>query len=93
MINVISIEKLKVDNYVNYISWPHSLFDEETLQTFVIAESTRGILTIDMNHLVKPNINIARITIMNPTINYNETKNQEITLKLAHRRLGHISMP
>jgi hypothetical protein len=30
---------------------------------------------------------------MNLTINYNEVKDQEITLELAHRRLGHISMP
>jgi hypothetical protein len=68
-VNVISVEKLKVDNYVGYTSWPHSLFDGETLQTFVIADSTRGIPTIDMNHLVKPNINAARTAIMNPTIN------------------------
>jgi hypothetical protein len=92
-VNVISVEKLKVDNYVGYTSWPHSLFDGETLQTFVIADSTRGIPTIDMNHLVKPNINAAQTAIMNPTINYNEAKDQEITLELAHRRLGHISMP
>jgi hypothetical protein len=31
MINVISVEKLKIDNYVSYISWLHSLFDGETL--------------------------------------------------------------
>jgi len=92
-VNVISVEKLKVDNYVGYTSWPHSLFDGETLQTFVIADSTRGIPTIDMNHLVKPNINAARTAIMNPTVKYNEAKDQEITLELAHRRLGHISMP
>jgi GAG-pre-integrase domain len=49
--------------------------------------------TIDMNHLIKPNINTARTAIMNLTINYNKIKNQEITLELAHRRLGHILMP
>ena len=87
------MEKLKVNNYVNYISWPYSLFDKETLQTFVLADSTRDIPTIDMDHLVKPNINAARTAIMNPTINYNEAKDQEITLKLAYRRLGHILMP
>jgi hypothetical protein len=94
MVNVISVEKLKVNNYVGYTSWPHSLFDGETLQTFVIADLTRGILTIDMkNLLVKPNINAARTAIMNLIINYNEAKDQEITLELAHRRLGHILMP
>jgi hypothetical protein len=75
MINVISVEKLKVDNYVSYTSWLYSLFDGETLQTFVIAELTRGIPTIDMkNQLVKPNINAAQTAIMNPIINYNEAK-------------------
>jgi hypothetical protein len=74
MVNVISVEKLKVNNYVGYTSWPYSLFDGEILQTFVIAELTRGIPTIDMNYLVKPNINIAQTAIMNPTINYNEAK-------------------
>jgi hypothetical protein len=74
MVNVISVKKLKVDNYVNYILWLYNLFDGEILQTFVITESTRGILIIDMNHLVKPNINAARTAIMNPTINYNEVK-------------------
>jgi hypothetical protein len=93
MVNVILVEKLKIDNYVGYTSWLHSLFDGETLQTFVIAELTRGILTIDMNYLVKPNINAARTAIMNPIINYNEAKDQEIILELAHRRLSHISMP
>jgi hypothetical protein len=86
------VEKLKVNNYVSYILWPHSLFDEETLQTFVIADLTRGIPIIDMDYLIKPNINTARTAIMNPTINFNETKDQEITLKFAHRRLGHILM-
>jgi ATP sulfurylase len=93
MINVISVEKLKVNNYINYTSWPHSLFNKETLQTFVIADSTRDIPTIDMNHLVKLNINTARTAIINPTINYNEAKDQEITLKLAYYRLDHILMP
>jgi hypothetical protein len=93
MVNVISVEKLKIDNYIGYTLWPHSLFDGETLQTFVIAELTRDILTIDMNHLVKSNINAARTAIMNLTINYNEAKDQKITFKLAHRRLGHISIP
>jgi hypothetical protein len=74
MVNVISVEKLKINNYVGYISWLYSLFDGETLQTFVIAESTRGIPIIDMNHLVKLNINAARIAIINPIINYNEAK-------------------
>jgi hypothetical protein len=63
MVNVISVKKLKINNYIGYTSWLHSLFDGETLQTFVIAKLTRGIPTIDMNHLVKLNINAARITI------------------------------
>jgi hypothetical protein len=50
MINVISVEKLKINNYVGYISWLHSLFDGEILQTFVIAELTRGIPIIDMKN-------------------------------------------
>jgi hypothetical protein len=50
MVNVISVEKLKVNNYVDYTLWPHSLFDGEILQTFVIAELTRGIPTIDMKN-------------------------------------------
>jgi hypothetical protein len=94
MINVISVEKLKVDNYIDYTSWLHSLFDGEILQIFVIAELTRGIFTIDMkNQLVKLNINAAQTVIMNPIINYNEAKDQEIILKLVYRRLGHILMP
>jgi hypothetical protein len=74
MVNVISVEKLKVNNYIGYILWPYSLFDGETLQTFVITDLTRGIFTIDMDYLVKPNINAARTAIMNPIINYNEVK-------------------
>jgi len=50
MVNVISVEKLKVDNYVSYTSWLYNLFDGEILQTFVITELTRGILTIDMKN-------------------------------------------
>ena len=75
MVNVISVEKLKINNYVDYTSWLYSLFDGEILQIFVIAESTRDIPIIDMkNQLVKPNINTARTAIMNLIINYNEAK-------------------
>jgi hypothetical protein len=46
-----------------------------------------------MNNLILPNDAAAIDAVMKPTINYNEAKDQKISLELAHRRLGHISMP
>jgi hypothetical protein len=58
----------------------------------VIADSAHGIPTIDINNLVNTNTDVLHEAITHPTINYYEAKDQEITLELAHSRLGHISM-
>ena len=84
LVNVISTERLKKDNYVGYSNWPNRLFDGGTGETIARTDTSSGLPTVAIDSRVSQNFNQQVLTY------YAEIKNHPISIELAHRRLGHI---
>jgi len=85
-LNILSAERLKKDNFIGYSNWiPHHLFDGTTGKTIVEADGSSGLPIISVNQSGELNHFEAL------DLYYIDAANRQISLDLAHRRLGHIS--
>ncbi len=85
-VNVLSIERLKKDNYIDYLNWfPYRLFEGETGRIIIEADISSGLPIISSGKTHKIDHFKALKTY------YTETAVKSISLDLAHRRLGYIS--
>jgi len=85
-LNILSAERLKKDNCIGYSNWiPHHLFDGATGKTIVEADASSGLPVISVGQSGELNHFEAL------DLYYIDAANREISLDLAHRRLGHIS--
>jgi gag-pre-integrase-like protein len=90
-LNILSTEHLKRDNCVGYSNWmPHHLFDGTTGRMIVEADGSSGLPVISIGpsgELCSGELNHFEAL----GLYYVDAVNQQISLDLAHRRLGHIS--
>jgi Reverse transcriptase (RNA-dependent DNA polymerase)/Integrase core domain len=85
-LNILSAERLKKDNFIGYSNWiPHHLFDGTTGRTIVEADASSGLPIISVSQSGELNHFEAL------DLYYIDAANRQISLDLAHRRLGHIS--
>jgi len=84
-INVISTERLRIDNGIGFDSYPNHLYHGATKEIIVEADSSSGLPLL--NVLKAP----PRDRIEACRTYYSEVKHRPISIDLAHRRLGHIS--
>jgi hypothetical protein len=85
-LNILSAERLKKDNFIGYSNWiPHHLFDGTTGKTIVEADGSSGLPIISVSQSGELNHFEAL------DLYYIDAANRQISLDLAHRRLGHIS--
>ena len=87
-LNILSAERLKKDNCIGYSNWmPHHLFDGATGKTIVEADASSGLPVISIGQSGE----LDHFEALD--LYYVDAANREISLDLAHRRLGHISKP
>jgi Reverse transcriptase (RNA-dependent DNA polymerase)/Integrase core domain len=85
-LNILSTERLKKDNFIGYSNWiPHHLFEGTTGKTIVEADGSSGLPIISVSQSGELNHFEAL------DLYYIDAANRQISLDLAHRRLGHIS--
>src|SRR5450755_140476 len=84
-INVISTERLRIDNGIGFDSYPNHLYHGDTKEVIVEVDSSSGLPLL--NVLKAP----PRDRIEACRTYYSEVKHRPISIDLAHRRLGHIS--
>jgi Reverse transcriptase (RNA-dependent DNA polymerase)/GAG-pre-integrase domain len=83
--NLLSTECLRRESFIGYDSIPNTLYNGEDNSVIAIADSSSGIPIINTN----PSIPIHHLE--GSSTYYHEVTTRPISLKLAHRRLGHIS--
>ena len=85
-LNILSTERLKKDNFIGYSNWiPHHLFEGTTGKTIVEADGSSGLPIVSISQSGELNHFEAL------DLYYIDAANRQISLDLAHRRLGHIS--
>ncbi len=85
-VNVLSTERLKKDNYIDYLNWfPYRLFEGETGRIIIEVDILSGLPVISSGKIPK----IDHFKALK--IYYTETVVKPISLHLPHRRLKYIS--
>jgi hypothetical protein len=85
-LNILSAERLKKDNCIGYSNRiPHHLFDGTTGKTIVEADGSTGLPIISVDRSGE----LHHFKALE--LYYIDAANRQISLDLAHRRLGHIS--
>jgi hypothetical protein len=88
-LNILSTERLRRDSCVGYSNWiPHHLFDGATGRTIAEADESSGLPVLTFRSSGEETDQIDHFEALD--LYYIDAANREISLDLAHRRLGHI---